>query len=134
MNFFNKRNRKKSSEKKLRIFTSIVLAGNLLFGNLKPNYLKTNQTPLSHQKVISNQEFNSLDGSHNSSKIIRTGNFISLEFEQEVSDTSPNDIDQIILVKDDGILDVFLLNNNPRRRHLFGRPRMRCKSINVDPL
>jgi hypothetical protein len=37
-------------------------------------------------------------------------------------------MDEIILVKDDGILpgaDGFPLNNNPRRRHPFGRPRMR---------
>ena len=90
--------------------------------------LKTNTTPLSHEKVISNQELNSLDGCQNSGKIIQTGNGTSFEFEQEVSDTSSNDMDEIILVKDDGILpgaDGFPLNNNPRRRHPFGRPRMR---------
>ena len=68
LNFFNKRNnqnRKRSSGRKRRIFASAVLAGNLLFGNFKSNDLKTNQTPLSNQKVISNQEFNSLDGSQN---------------------------------------------------------------------
>jgi len=41
LNFFNKRNRKNSSGKKRRIFGSAVLAGNFLFGNLKPNDLKT---------------------------------------------------------------------------------------------
>jgi hypothetical protein len=69
-------------------------------------------------------------------KIIRTGNGTILEFEQEVYDTSSNDIDEIILVKDDGILpgaDGFPLNNNPRRRHPFGRPRMRGRRINIDP-
>lgn len=139
LNFFNKRNnqnRKRSSGRKRRIFASAVLAGNLLFGNLKPNDLKTNPTPLSHEKVISNQELNSLDGCQNSGKIIRTRNGTSLEFEQEVSDTSSNDMDEIILVKDDGILpgaDGFPLNNNPRRRHPFGRPRMRGRGITVDP-
>ena len=139
LNFFNKRNnknRKRSSGRKRRIFASVVLAGNLLFENLETNDLKTNQTLLSHQKVISNQEFNSFDGSHNSGKIIRTGNGTILEFEQEVYDTSSNDLDEIILVKDDGILpgaDGFPLNNNPRRRHPFGRPRMRGRWINIDP-
>lgn len=76
---FNK-NRKKSSGKKRRIFGSALLAGNLLFGNLKPNDLKTNPNPVSLEKVISNQEFNSFDGSHNLGKIIRTGNGTILEF------------------------------------------------------
>lgn len=111
LNFFNKRNnknRKKSSRKKRRIFPAAVLAGNLLFGNLTTNELKIqkylNAIPLTQEKVISNQEFNSLDGSHNSGKIIRTGNSTILEFQQEVSDTSSNDIDKIISVKYDGIL------------------------------
>ena len=101
LKFFNKRNhksRRKSSGRKRRIFAFAVLAGNLFFGNLKPNDLKTNPTPLSHEKVISNQEFNSLDGCQNSGKIIQTGNATSLKFEQEVSDTSSNDMDEIILV------------------------------------
>ena len=126
LKFFNK-NRKKSSGKKRRIFASALLAGNLLFGNLKPNDLKTNTNPVSHEKVISNQEFNSFDGSHNSGKIIRTGNGTILEFQQEIPATSSNDMYEIILVKDDGILpgaDGFPLNNNPRRRHPFGRPRI----------
>ena len=55
LKFFNK-NRKKSSGKKRRIFASALLAGNLLFGNFKSNDLKTNPTPLSHEKVILNQE------------------------------------------------------------------------------
>ena len=140
--FFNKRNnnenRKKSSEKKRRIFTSAVLAVNLLFGNLKPNDVKTqkylNATPVTQEKVISNQEFNSLDGSHNSAKIIQTGNGTILEFQQEVYDTSSNYMDEIILVKDDGILpgaEGFPLNNNPRKPHRI--PRIRGKGINVDP-
>ena len=65
--------------------------------------------------------------------------------QREVSDASSNkilskcnlnELDSIILVKDDGILpgaDGFPLNNNPRRRHPFGRPRMRGTGINVDP-
>ena len=108
----------------------------MLFGNFKSNDLKTNPTPVSPQKVISNQELNSFDGFHNSGKIIRTGNGTILEFQQEVYDTSSNDLDEIILVKDDGILhraDGFPLNNNPRRRHPFGRPRMRGRGINIDP-
>lgn len=79
LNFFNKRNnknknRKKRSGKKRRIFGSAILAGKLLFGNLETNDLKTqkysNATPLTHQKVISDQEFNSLNGSRNSGKLI----------------------------------------------------------------
>jgi len=136
LKFFNK-NRKKISGKKRRIFASAVLVGNLLFGNLKPNDLKTNPNPVSPEKVISNQEFNSFDGSHKSGKIILTGNGTILEFQQEIPATSSNDMDEIILVKDDGILpgaDGFPLNNNPRRRAPFGRPRMRgSKSIEVFP-
>jgi hypothetical protein len=154
LNFFNKRNnknRKKRSVKKRRIFASSVLAGNLLFGNLKTDYLKTqnysNATPLAHEKVISDQEFNSLDDSHNSGKIIvRTGNGRILEFQQEVSDASSNKIlsehnlnepDEVILIKDDGILpgaEGYTPNSNPRKRHPFGRPRMRgSKPIEVFP-
>jgi hypothetical protein len=47
-----------------------------------------------------------------------------------------NKMDEVILVKDYEILpgaDGFPLNNNPRRRHPFGRPRMRGTGINVDP-
>lgn len=140
--FFNKRNnnenRKKSSGKKRRIFTSAVLAGNLLFGNLKPNDVKTqkylNAIPVTQEKVISNQEFNSLDGSHNSGKIIQTGNGTILEFQQEISETSSTDMDEVILVKDDGILpgaDGFSPNNYPRKPHRI--PRIRGKRINADP-
>lgn len=85
---------------------------------------------------ISNQEFNSFDGSHNSGKIIRTGNGRVLEFKEEVYDTSSNDIDEIILVKYDLILpktDGFTFNNNLRMFHRFGRPRMRGREINIDP-
>jgi len=79
LKFLNK-NRKKSSGKKRLIFTSAALVENLLFRNLKPNDFKINPNPVSHEKVISNQEFNSLDGSHNSGKIIRTGNATILKF------------------------------------------------------
>ena len=44
--------------------------------------------------------------------------------------------DEVILVKNDGILpgaDGFPLNNNPRRRHPFDRPRMRGTGITIDP-
>lgn len=95
LKFFNKRNRKsrkKNSGKIRQTFASVVLAVSLLFENLKPNNLKTNPTPLDHEKVISTQEFNSFDGSHNSGKIIQTGNGTILEFEQEVYDTSSNKI------------------------------------------
>ena len=43
---------------------------------------------------------------------------------------------KIILIKDDGILpgaNSFPLNNNSRRRHPFGRPRMRGRGINIEP-
>lgn len=59
---------------------SRLVSGNLVFENLKPNDLKTNPIPISHQKVISNQELNSLDSSHNSGKIILPVNPINLKF------------------------------------------------------
>lgn len=147
LNFLNK-SRKKRPGKKRRIFASAVLAGNLLFGNLRTDYGKpqnySNPT-LTHEKVISAQELNSLDDSRNSGQIVRTGNGTILEFQEEVSNASSNKIlsehnlhepDDIILVKDDGILpgaEGFTPNNNPRRRHQFGRPRMRGRGITVDP-
>lgn len=147
LNFLNK-SRKKRPGKKRRIFASAVLAGNLLFGNLRTDYGKpqnySNPT-LTHEKVISAQELNSLDDSRNSGQIVRTGNGTILEFQEEVSNASSNKIlsehnlhepDDIILVKDDGILpgaEGFTPNNNPRRRHPFGRPRMRGRGITVDP-
>nr|YP_010448171.1 hypothetical protein NRL27_pgp028 [Nitzschia dubiiformis]UTQ75652.1 hypothetical protein [Nitzschia dubiiformis] len=128
---------KRVLEKKRRIFASTVLVGNLLFGNLKTNDLNySNATPLTQEKVISNQEFNNLDGFHNSSKIIRTGNGTTLEFQQKVFETNLTGMDEVIFVKGDGILpgaDGFPLNNNPCRRHPFGQPRMRGRGINVDP-
>jgi len=94
-NFFNKRNhknRKKRSGKKRRIFASAIFAGNLLFGNLKTNDLKTqnysNATPLTQEKVISNKEFNNLDGSGNAGKTVRTGNNTILLSQQEQTKTT----------------------------------------------
>jgi hypothetical protein len=88
-------------------------------------------------KILGNKNYYpQIDGCQNSGKIIQTGNGTILELQQEVSDTSSNDIDEIMLVKDDGILpgaDGFPLNNNPRRRHPFGRPRMKGLGINIDP-
>ena len=123
-NFFNKRNhknRRKRSGKKRRIFASTVLAGSILFdvlfGNLVTNDLKTqrysNATPSTQEKVISAQEFNSLDDSRNSGQTVRTGNGTILELQQEVSNASSNkilsennlnELDDIILVKGDGVL------------------------------
>ena len=92
-NFFNKRNhknRKKHSGKKRRIFASAVLAGNFLFGNLKPNDLKTNPTPLSHEKVILNQEeeSNSFDPSYNSGKTIQTGSGYVIKIQNQQNQPS----------------------------------------------
>lgn len=147
LNFLNK-SRKKRPGKKRRIFASAVLAGNLLCGNLRTDYGKpqnySNPT-LTHEKVISAQELSSLDDSRNSGQIVRTGNGTILEFQEEVSNASSNkilskhnlhELDDIILVKDDGILpgaEGFTPNNNPRRRHPCGRPRMRGRGITVDP-
>ena len=83
LNFLNKRNnknRKKHSGKKRRIFASAVLAGNFIFGYFRET--QNHSPPLAHEKVISNQqqESNSFDDSHNSGKIIRTGNGTILEF------------------------------------------------------
>ena len=53
-----------------------------------------------------------------------------------LSKQNPTKPDEVILVKNDGILpgaDGFPLNSNPRMRHPFGRPRMRGRSITVDP-
>jgi len=64
LNFFNK-SRKKEFWKKRRIFTSAVLAGNLLFGNLKPNDVKTqkylNATPVTQVKLFKLEMVQSLN-------------------------------------------------------------------------
>jgi hypothetical protein len=123
----HKANKIESSGKKIKI---IIFAGLALSLNYESQVVT--------ERVIENQkqESNSCDDSHNSGKVIQTGNGIILESQQEVSDTSSNDMDEIILVQGDGVLpgaDGFPLNNNPRRRHPFGRPRMRGTGINVDP-
>jgi hypothetical protein len=122
--FFNKinhKNRNKRSGEKRRIFASAVLAGNILFdvlfGNLVINDLKTqkyeNATPLTQERVISVQEFNSLDDSRNSGQTVRTRNGRILEFQQEVSNASSNKIlsenklnepDDIIVIRGGGVL------------------------------
>ena len=94
LNFFNKRNRKNSSGKKRRIFASAILAGNLLFGNLKPNDLKTqnysNATPLTQEKVILSQEeeSNSFDPSYNSGKTIQTGSGYVIKIQNQQNQPS----------------------------------------------
>jgi len=91
LNFFNKRNRKNSSGKKRRIFASAVLAGNFLFGNLKPNDLKTqnysNATPLTQEKVIL-EESNSFDPSYNSGKTIQTGSGYVIKIQNQQNQPS----------------------------------------------
>mgnify|MGYP000538642613 CR=1 FL=1 len=79
--FFNKinhKNIKKRSRGKRRIFASVILIGNILFGNLVTNDLKNkkygNATPLTQEKVISVQEFDSLENSCNSGQTVRTRN------------------------------------------------------------
>ena len=88
LNFFNKRNRKNSSGKKRRIFASAVLAGNFLFGNLKPNDLKTqnysNATPL----TVILEESNSFDPSYNSGKTIQTGSGYVIKIQNQQNQPS----------------------------------------------
>ena len=90
LNFFNKRNRKNSSGKKRKIFASAVLAGNLLFGNLKPNDFKTqnysNATPLTQEKVI--LKSNSFDPSYNSGKTIQTGSGYVIKIQNQQTQPS----------------------------------------------
>ena len=143
LKFFNKRNkknRKKASGKKRGWFASLALAGNLLFGKYLTNDLKltnySNVTSLVREKVISNQKFTSLDDSHNSGEIIQTGNGTIFKFQHKGYDASSNEIlsehnlnknDELILVKDNGLLpgvESFPTNNNYRRRHQFGKPRV----------
>lgn len=122
-------------KKRARITSYIYLIVNLLFGNLKLDSIKNRSTSVSHQKVISHQDF---DTYPNLGKMMRNENGTSLEFEQAVYYTSSNNMDEIMLVKDDGILpgaDAFPLNNNKnkRGRHPFGRPRMRRRGPTIQP-
>jgi hypothetical protein len=132
----------KNIKKRSVIIAAAVLSGKLLFGNFRE--LQKYSTPLIHEKTISNQELNSLEGYHNSGKIIRTGNGTILKFQKEVSDLSLNKIlsehnmnerDEVILVKYDkrlpgvlpGVLpgaDGFTLNNNFQKPRVFGHPRI----------
>ena len=145
-NFFNKRknnNLKRPSVKKRKVIKTGVLIVNLIFGGLKTGSAKIQNhkavTALDYERVISNQELTSLDDSRNSGQIVRTGNGTILEFQQErvqISEYNLNEPDEIILVKDYGILpgaDGFPLKNTPRRRHPFGPPRIRGRGIIIDP-
>lgn len=107
-------------EKKQHIVASAVLLSKLILDDFRLNHIKTNSTRL--EKVI-------LYKQHSSLKLI--------EVQQDVVETNltANSIDEILLVKDSGILpgaDGFPLNNNSRRRHPFGRPRMRSQGINIE--
>ena len=133
-----------------KFIASAVLAWSLLrsskFTSLESSSYKPNNSVV-HERVIEN-ELNSLDDSHNSVRIIETGTGTILSFQQKDHNSSlneilsehnlcSNDTDEVILVKDNGILpgvDCHVPNNNPRRRHPFGRPRMRgSRSIDVFP-
>jgi len=103
---------------------------------------------LAHERVISNHELNSLEDFNTSDRIIETETGTILALQQKNHDSSlneilsnhnlwSNDTDEVTVVKYDKIFpgaDGFPLNNNPRRRHQFGRPRMRGTGINADPL
>jgi hypothetical protein len=117
LNRMNHKNRKKHSRKKRRILASAVLAGNMLFGNLVTDDLKTqkceNTITLTQEEVISAQESNSLEDFSNSGQTVQTGNGIILEFQQDIfnpssneilSENNLNELNDIILVKNSGIL------------------------------
>ena len=79
-NFFNKRknsNLKRPYSKKQRIIGTGVLAGNLIFGNLKSDFREiqnySNATPLAHERVVSNQELDSLDDPNSRVILVKTG-------------------------------------------------------------
>jgi hypothetical protein len=140
---FKKRKRSQNkitpSGRKRKVLTTIALSLTLLFG--KPRLTSSRSSSLNYESqaitiLNQKQDSNNCYDSYNSGKVIQTGNGIILESQQSVSNTSSNDMDGIILVQGDGLLpgaDGFTTNNNPRRRHPFGRPRMRGTGINVDP-
>ena len=119
------------------LIASAVLVWSLLrsskFASLDSSNQKQNNSVV-HERVIKN-EFNSLEDSNTSGRIIETGTGTILTFQQKAHDSSLN-MDEVILVKDDGILpgvDGYVPNNNLRRRHPLGRPRMRgSKSIEIN--
>jgi len=146
--FFNKNKHKKrrSSGKKRKIIISVGLAWSLVFGSsrlISLRFSSQNQDNQSVYERIIGNEFNSLEDSHNSGEIIQTGTGTILAFQQKAHDSSSNEVlsehnllsndtEEVILVKDDGILpgvDGFVPNTPKRpRRHPFGRPRMRGSS------
>ena len=129
-------NVKTKKGRKRRCVATILFVWGITFGPINYSFKPFEYNKITYKQVISNPELNSFDSSHNSGKTIRTGNGTILEFQQEIFEASSNDIDEVILVENNGILpgaDGFPLNNNPRRRHPFGRPRMRGRGITVDP-
>jgi len=97
-----------------KIITPAALALSLRFG--EPRLTSSRSSSLNYESqvvVILNQkqESNSCDDSHNSGKVIQTGNGIILESQQEVSDANSNEIlseynlndpNEVILVKNNG--------------------------------
>jgi len=110
-----------------KLIISAVLAWSLLRSSKSASLDSLNQkqnNSVVHERVIKN-EFNSLDDSNTSGRIIETGTGTILT--QKDHESSLN-MDEVILVKDDGILpgaDAYIPKNNPSRRYPFGRSRMR---------
>jgi len=105
-----------------------------------------NKNQVYQEILISDQEFNSFE---NKAKTGDSGPSVStspgrrqpsqshvvIEQVRGVSETSSININEVILVKDNGILpgtDGFPLNNNPRKRHPQGPPRIRGRGMTVD--
>ena len=111
----------------------VIIVNSSLFMN-DPDKIDQSYSDRPFHNRISNQELNTLEDYPNSGRSIETGTGTILTFQEDVNDSNLK-MDEVILVKSDGILpgvEAYLPRNNPRRRHPFGRPRIRgSKSVDV---
>jgi len=102
---------KKGFDKKRKL-----IAAGLLFGRLKTDSdkIQTHKpvTPLAHEKVISNQELNTLEDSHNSDITVQTGNGIIFALKQKADDSSFNE-EFYLLDQDDQLLILAGIGEKP---------------------
>lgn len=119
--------------KKRNLVITGVLSALVAFGGLKEDKSTISLTPYSHGKVIPNQKLKSFNNNNdsNSGTIIETGNGTILKIQKDNSSRNSKNINEIILIKDHGIIpgaDAFSNNQKPHRP-----PRMKGQQFTVDP-
>lgn len=143
LNIINKKIAKTHRVKKL--WVSSFICGNLILGQLQNDQLQNDKLQndlnslLNTEKQIENGKSNISDNSfnnlENSEKIVQTGNGITLKLEQKKILVTEENINLVLLAKNDNVLpgvEGFSNSNYPRRRHPLGPPRIKTGKINAD--